>query len=135
VVIDEGVHEGISELWAAVTVAGFVWGGGAVLLALLPADVAPATAVRDVPDLLHVYVYQRSRVRVLVPADRLSRRAVDVGEACSSVRWSGCGAQLTARFQAWVGPSRNLIRRLTHRFVTFLLVLPGEFSAATIGPA
>lgn len=80
VVVDDGVHVRVPKLGAAVLIARLVWGDGAVLLALAAADVTLAAAVWDVADLLHVYVHQRPRVRVLVPADGLTSGAVEVGQ-------------------------------------------------------
>lgn len=80
VVVDDGVHEGVSHLRAAPLVLRFVWCRGAVLLALGPSDVAPPTAVRDVSDLLHVYVDERPGVWMRVTADRFTGRTIDARE-------------------------------------------------------
>ena len=84
VIVDDGVHERVPELGVAPLAAGFVRSGSAVLLALATAEVAPAAAVGDVPELLHVHVHERAGVRVLVPADRFAGGAVDVGEPVQS---------------------------------------------------
>lgn len=67
---------------------------------------------------------------MFVSSDRLVCGAVDVSEtiqSCGSVRMrctvDGAILWLDA---GWTGPSRSLIRRLTHRFVIAMLVLFGE---------
>ncbi|MBM7367731.1 hypothetical protein JOC45_002438 [Gordonia hydrophobica] len=80
VVVDDGVHERVPELRTAVLITWLARGDGAILLALAAADVAPAAAVGDVADLLHVQVHERPGVKVLVPSDRLTGRAIDVGQ-------------------------------------------------------
>lgn len=77
-VVDDGVDVGLAHQRVAVLVLGLARGGGAVLLALLPADVAPAAAVGDVAELLHVDVQHRPGVVVLVAADQLSGCPVDM---------------------------------------------------------
>ena len=79
-VVDDGVDVGLAHQRVAVLVLGLARGGGAVLLALLAADVAPASTVGDVAELLHVDVEHRAGVVVLVAADGLPGGAVDVGE-------------------------------------------------------
>jgi hypothetical protein len=63
-----------------VRVLGLAGCRGAVLLALLAPDVAPAAAVGDVPELLDVDMDHRARVGVFVAADRLAGGPVDVRE-------------------------------------------------------
>src|SRR5690606_979919 len=49
VVVDHGVDVGVAQLGSAVLIAWLVRRGDAVAVALASADVAPATAVGDVP--------------------------------------------------------------------------------------
>ena len=84
VVVDDGMHERIPELRTAVSIACLAGGGGTIVLALLATDVTPAAAVGDVSDLLHIDMYQRPRVRVLIAANRLPGCAVDIGESVQS---------------------------------------------------
>ncbi len=86
VVVDDGVYECVPELGAVPLVLRLVRCRGAVLLALAAADVTPAAAVGDVPDLLHVHVHQRTRVRVLVATYWLARGAVDVRQPVQARR-------------------------------------------------
>jgi hypothetical protein len=77
VVVDDGVDEGVAHLRAV----PFLWLPGRrcpFLVALGAADVAPAAALWDVSELLHVHVEQRAGVGVLVAANRLTGRSVDV---------------------------------------------------------
>ena len=80
VVIDDGVDVRLSHQRVPPLVARLVRGGSAVAVALLSADVAPAPAVGDVAELLHIDVQHRPGVVVLVTANGLSRGAVDMGE-------------------------------------------------------
>ena len=80
VVVDHGVDVGLAHERIPPLVAGLVGCGGSVAVALLSADVAPAAAVGDVAELLHVDVQHRPGVVVLVAADGLPGGAVDVGE-------------------------------------------------------
>ena len=52
--------------------------GSPVLVALLPADEPPPTAVGDLAELLHVHVQHRPRMGVLVAADRLTAHSVQM---------------------------------------------------------
>src|SRR3546814_8877534 len=72
VVVEHRVYERGADARAAVpaSVPGALRGRGAVSLALLPTDVAPATAVGDVAELGDVDVDQRARMRVLVATQR-----------------------------------------------------------------
>ena len=90
-VIDDGMHECISELRIAIDVARLVLRRGAVLLALVATDVTPAATVGNVAELLHVYVHHRSRVIMLVAADGLTCFAVDMRE---SVQAGGTAARI-----------------------------------------
>lgn len=81
VVIDDGMDVGLAYERVPPLVARLVRCVGAVLLALLLADVAPAPAVGDVAKLLHIDVQHGTGVVVLVAADGLPCRPVDVGEA------------------------------------------------------
>jgi len=80
VVIEDVVDVGVPELGVVVLVLGLARGCCPVAIALSSADVAPVAAVRDVPELLDVHVDKRSRVRVLVAADRFTGPPVDVPE-------------------------------------------------------
>lgn len=46
-VVDNGAHQCVAELWVAVLIARHAGDGGAVPFTLATADVAPATAVGD----------------------------------------------------------------------------------------
>ena len=81
VVVDDGVDVGSSHQRAGVPAARLVGGGGSVAVALLPADVAPASAVGSVAQLLDVDVEHRAGMVVLVSADGFAGGAVDVGQA------------------------------------------------------
>lgn len=72
---------GLAHQRIVVLVPGLVRGRGAVLLALLAADVAPASSVGDVAEFLHVDVEHRPGVVVLVAADGFAGGAVHVGES------------------------------------------------------
>ena len=80
VIVDDGVHERVPELGVAPLVLRLVGGGGAIPLSLASADVSPAAAVGDVPELLHVHVHEGASVVVFVPADWLAGGTVDVGK-------------------------------------------------------
>jgi hypothetical protein len=98
VVIDDGVDVGVADFWLAVGVARLAWCRAPVAVTLLPADVSPATAVGDVPELRHVHVDQRSGVVVLVAADRLPGMPVEhrqpVGAGPDQHRVNGRGGQV-----------------------------------------
>ena len=80
VVVDHGVDVGLAHQRVVVLVLRLVRGGGAVLLALSAADVAPASAVGDVAELLHVDVEHRAGMVVLIATDRLPGGTVDMGQ-------------------------------------------------------
>ncbi|GAB3625083.1 hypothetical protein GCM10027418_31700 [Mariniluteicoccus endophyticus] len=81
VVVDDGVDVGLAHQRVPVLVPGFVGGGGSVLLALAAADVAPASAVGDVAELLHVDVEHGAGVVVFVAADGLAGGTIDMRQA------------------------------------------------------
>ncbi len=85
-VVENGVDEGVAELGVVQLTAGLVRGDGAVLLALSAADVAPVASVGDIPEFLHVHVYERAWVIVLVATDWFARGAVNVGEPVQTRR-------------------------------------------------
>ena len=73
-----GVDVGLAHERIPPLVAGLVGCGGSVAVALLSADVAPAAAVGDVAELLHVDVQHCPGVVVLVAAHWLPGGAIDV---------------------------------------------------------
>ena len=79
-VVDDGVDVGLAHQRVVVLVVGLAWGGGSVLPSLSSADVAPASAVGDVAELLHVDVEHGAGVVVFVAADGFTGGTVDVVE-------------------------------------------------------
>lgn len=84
IIVNDRVHERVPELRIAPLVLRPPRSGSSVSFSLEPADVALATAVGDVPELLHVHVHQGAGVIVLVTTDRFPSRAVDVRESVES---------------------------------------------------
>jgi len=129
VVVDDGVDVGLAHQRVPVLVAGLVGCGGAVFLALLAAHVAPASAVGDVAELLHVNVQHRPGMVVLVATDRFAGSAVNVGEPVQArvdqdaVNRRGA---IPSRRANWTGPSLSRSRRFMHRRVVFGLLRFGE---------
>ena len=80
VVVDDGVDVGLAHQRVVVLVPGLARCGRPVLLSLSAADVAPASAVGDVAELLHVDVEHRAGMVVLIASDGFARGAVDVRE-------------------------------------------------------
>ncbi|OJG05002.1 hypothetical protein BG618_03878 [Pseudonocardia autotrophica] len=81
VVVEHGVHERRAHLRLVVGVAKFPRGRGPVAVSLGAPDIAPAAAVGDVAQLLHIHVQQIPGGGVFVAAHRFSGGAVDMGEA------------------------------------------------------
>ncbi len=67
-VVNDGMDVGLAHQRVPVLVLLLVRGGGAVLLALLSADVAPAPAVGNVAQLLHIDMQHRPGMVMLVTA-------------------------------------------------------------------
>ena len=86
VVVDDGVDERVTELRVAPLALRLPRGRRTIAFSLASADVAPSTAVGDVPELLHVHVRQRAGVGVLVSANRLARGPVDVRQSVEAGR-------------------------------------------------
>ena len=84
VVVNDGVHERVPEPGVVPLALRLTRCRRSVVVALAAADVAPAAAVGDVPELLHVHVDQGAGVGVFVPADRFASLAVHVGEPVQS---------------------------------------------------
>ena len=80
VVVDHRVQVAGPHQCTAVLVARLARCRCTVLVALLAPDVAPAPAVGDLADLLHIHVDQVAGFLVLVAADGLTGCAVDVGK-------------------------------------------------------
>ena len=110
--------------------ARLVGGGGSIAVALLPADVASASAVEDIAELLDVDVEHGARMVVLVAADGFAGGAVDVGQAIQvgvgqdPVDGGGCDAESRGELD---GPSRGRRRRRMQRRVVLTLILFGEW--------
>jgi hypothetical protein len=83
VVVEDGVDEGCADEWMAevlVPAAGAVRGGDPVLQTLGTTQVAPASTIGDIAELLDINVNQGPGIVVLVAADRFAGGPVDVGE-------------------------------------------------------
>ncbi|OFT62199.1 hypothetical protein HMPREF3149_04470 [Corynebacterium sp. HMSC05E07] len=70
-VVKDGVDIGLAHQRVPVFVSGLVGVWRRCFLALPSADIAPASAVRDVAELLHIDVQHRARMVMLVAANRL----------------------------------------------------------------
>ena len=78
VVVNDGVHERVPEPGVVPLALRLTRCRRSVVVALAAADVAPAAAVGDVAELLHVDVQHRPGLVVLVAADRLPGCPVDM---------------------------------------------------------
>lgn len=109
VVIDHGVDKRVFHQFVAVLVARPSQSRLAIPVALLTADEPPATAVRNVAQLLDVDVDERVGVGMLVTTCWFPRRPVDVGElvqSCAGEDATDCGG-------CDPGPGRELDRAFT----------------------
>lgn len=77
-VVEDGVDTGVARLRVVPLVARLAGRRTSMPVALCAAHVAPASAIRNVPEFLHIDVYKRSGIRVLVAADRLAGGPVGV---------------------------------------------------------
>src|SRR5699024_1598421 len=77
-IVDDGVDVCLAHQRVAIFVAVLAGCGGSILFALPAADVAPASPLRDVAELLHVDVDHGAGVGVLVTANGFAGGAIDV---------------------------------------------------------
>lgn len=93
VIVDDSVHERMAHRGVVSRAAQLVKGRNPVPITLDPADISPATAMRDAVKFLHIDMDQGARMIVLVTADGFAGSLVLVA--------------------SWIGPSRKSSRRLT----------------------